>query len=73
MPKKPVRLIDYNQIARMLKVEVKTVRAWKMRGLMPVPDFEISHSPGWRESTIEPFITHVQRTGKPGGFAKRVA
>ncbi|AYD81531.1 DNA binding protein [Arthrobacter phage KBurrousTX] len=70
MPKKPVRLVDYNLIAKTLHVEPKAVRAWKMRGLMPVPDFEISHSPGWKPQTIQPFIEHVQRTGKPGGFAK---
>ncbi|QGZ17137.1 DNA binding protein [Arthrobacter phage DrYang] len=70
MPKKPVRLIDYNQIAALLKVEPKTVRAWKMRGLMPVPDFEISQSPGWKPQTIQPFLDHVQRHGKPGGFKK---
>lgn len=72
MPKKPVRLIGYAEIAAELNVEVKTVRAWKMRGNMPTPDFETSHSPGWRPSTIQPFLEHVQRTGKPGGF-NRVA
>ncbi|ASX98708.1 helix-turn-helix DNA binding domain protein [Arthrobacter phage Colucci] len=73
MPKKPVRLIGYSEIANLLKVEVKTVRAWKMRGNMPTPDYEVSHSPAWKPDTIHPFIDHVQRTGKPGGFHKRVA
>ncbi|ALY09883.1 helix-turn-helix DNA binding domain protein [Arthrobacter phage JayCookie] len=72
MPKKPVRLIGYAEIAATLKVEVKTVRAWQMRDNMPTPDFITSHSPGWKPATIQPFIDHVQRHGKPGGF-KRVA
>lgn len=66
MAKEPVRLIGYREIADDLGVETKTVRAWKMRGNLPAPDYMVGQSPAWKPGTLTAFLEHFRATGRPG-------
>lgn len=41
-------IVGYEEIAEMLDVQVKTVRQWRFRGLMPKPAGYMGRSPYWR-------------------------
>jgi hypothetical protein len=62
----PNQIITYDSLASILDVQVKTVRQWKLRGGLPKPDISLGQSPGWKLSTLEPFIIHYKTHGRPG-------
>lgn len=46
-------LVGLVEIADLLEVERQTPRAWRLRGVLPDPDYVISGTPVWRRATIE--------------------
>ena len=46
-------LVDRRLIAERLGVKVETVDQWRIREVMPPPDFPDLHSPVWHWTTIE--------------------
>jgi hypothetical protein len=65
-PKTQEAVLDYAKIASALDVEVKTVRQWKVRNLMPEPDMMVGQSPAWKASTLDAFFRHYRTHGRPG-------
>lgn len=65
-PEKPGDLIGYPEVARMLGVEIKSVRQrrWRAahgRGSFPKPHTEYGGSPVWRRSQINRVVRDQER------------
>ncbi len=63
-------IITYDGLASILEVQVRTVRMWNGRGLLPTPDLKVGQSPAWKQSTLERFIIHYKTHKRPGFQSK---
>lgn len=45
-------LVTYADLSRRHGVSVNTLRQWRLRGKIPEPDYRVSGSPAWKESTL---------------------
>lgn len=57
----PLALVDRQLIAERLEVKVTTVDKWKVRGVMPAPDFPGLASPVWFWETIRQWAADTGR------------
>lgn len=53
--------VGLHEIAALLKVERGTVDQWRVRKLLPAPDFEVGGRPAWRTGTILDWAHRTKR------------
>lgn len=57
----PIDLVSSAEIAQHLRVKKETVHAWRYRGILPAPDFDLAVGPVWLWSTIEEWAKETGR------------
>jgi hypothetical protein len=55
-------LLGPHELADFLGVERSTIRQWRCRDLLPVPDFELSAMPVWTLKTVREWAAETGRT-----------
>lgn len=53
VPERPCDPVGTLEIAKRLGVRQQTVAMWKLRGLLPAPEWTISGNPAWDWPDIE--------------------
>lgn len=63
----PGSLLTTRQVAALAKVEVSSIRTYRIRGTIPPPDVMVGVTPTWRVSTIKKWIATRPQRGRPFG------
>ena len=58
----PPDVVDLHEIAVRLEVGYDTVRKWRVRGLIPPPDWDLHTGPVWVWETIRVWAARTGRT-----------
>lgn len=59
------RVLGKQELAELLGVKPDTVKAWRLRHLMPEPDLTVNGLPAWWLSTVERFRAAPRPPGRP--------
>lgn len=62
-------LLSYAEIAELAGIRPSTLRAYRRRGYLPLPDEMLADRPRWRRSTVERWL-RARRLGAETAAAR---
>lgn len=60
----PDEFLELEDIAKLLKVNARTVKTWIIKGKMPKPAFRVGYSRRWTRKQINAWLENLAQSGQ---------